>query len=550
MCSENVSLMKRLLYIIIGVALLFAACDGHYGERRQQLLELQARNRADSLMHDDSLARALVDYFDRHGTPNDRLLSRYLLGRTYADLGQTPQALEAYHDAADQADTTQADCDFATLGRVYAQMSDIFYYQNLMQDYLTYLDYAIKYAWQARDTMMALNESAYRLLAFDKMGETDSVIINFRMLFQQFKQVYGVETAAKYCVFPVKSLISKGEIAEAGEYLKICESASGYFDSQGNVERGRESYYYYKGLYYLAVHKLDSAEIIFRKQLEADLNFENQAMAAHGLSLVFSRIGRPDSAAKYAIYYGDMNDSVYAKMATHEVEQMQAMYDYSCFQNQAIKEKAKADVANRNVWLLICVIVVLGVCAMWLYSYLSRERRDAFLKYQEKVKELASLKEDMSKLLSDSESLSQFVKEKADKVQHIEAELKNLKVNNSTLHKEEKRLLKNHEEYKAVMKKLNSGKILDSDEWAGINFLIGEELPGFLQFMNSHVDELDYTEQCVCMLLRLHFRIKDTGTLIGLSGSRISQISDSILSKLFGCKGGGKELSRRLRDII
>lgn len=43
----------------------------------------------------------------------------YILGRTYYCLGELPRALETYYEAADCADTTAADCDFAKLSRVY-----------------------------------------------------------------------------------------------------------------------------------------------------------------------------------------------------------------------------------------------------------------------------------------------------------------------------------------------------------------------------------------------------------------------------------------------
>ena len=50
--------------------LLLVACDN--GERqRLQLAELERQNRADSLMLNDSLARDLADWFDRHGTRNE-----------------------------------------------------------------------------------------------------------------------------------------------------------------------------------------------------------------------------------------------------------------------------------------------------------------------------------------------------------------------------------------------------------------------------------------------------------------------------------------------
>jgi hypothetical protein len=88
--------------------LLLVACDSGRRERLQ-LEELERQNRADSLMTNDSLALALTNYFDRHGTPNEQLRAYYILGRTYADVGEAPRAIEAYNTAADRADTTAAD---------------------------------------------------------------------------------------------------------------------------------------------------------------------------------------------------------------------------------------------------------------------------------------------------------------------------------------------------------------------------------------------------------------------------------------------------------
>ena len=168
--------MRHLLYILFSVAVLLTACNGHYDERRQQLLELQAMNRADSLMTNDSLALALVAYFDRHGTANDRLLAHYLLGRTYADLGQTPQALEAYHDAADQADTTATDCDFAILSRVHAQMAHIFIEHENDSDALREIDITAYYASAAKDTLMQLACIEQKANVYKSLGNYDSVL--------------------------------------------------------------------------------------------------------------------------------------------------------------------------------------------------------------------------------------------------------------------------------------------------------------------------------------------------------------------------------------
>ena len=79
-----------------------------------------------------------VEFFDDHGTPNDRLLAHYLLGLAYYDHGEAPMALQCYQEALDCADTTATDCDYAQLSRVYVQMAEVFYHQGLYRQHLDY----------------------------------------------------------------------------------------------------------------------------------------------------------------------------------------------------------------------------------------------------------------------------------------------------------------------------------------------------------------------------------------------------------------------------
>ncbi len=130
---------KKLIGIIIlGALLLFQiGCSGDKAQRLQQLEQLEHQNRSGEPMLNDSLAEDLVSYFDRHGDANERMRSRYILGRTYYFLGELPRALELYNEAADCADTTSADCDFAKLSRIYAQRAVIFQKQIQPRSQLT-----------------------------------------------------------------------------------------------------------------------------------------------------------------------------------------------------------------------------------------------------------------------------------------------------------------------------------------------------------------------------------------------------------------------------
>lgn len=89
--------MERALRPILPLLLLLTACGHRHEQMLQQLTELERQNRADSVMHNDTLALQLTDYFDHHGTANERLRAHYILGRTYADMGEAPAASSCWN---------------------------------------------------------------------------------------------------------------------------------------------------------------------------------------------------------------------------------------------------------------------------------------------------------------------------------------------------------------------------------------------------------------------------------------------------------------------
>ena len=129
--------MKHLRTFILLTLISFIVASCVDGERmRQQLAYLQACNQADTVFSAQWLPTvdSLVDYFDSHGSPNEQMQAHYLQGRVFHDMGEAPQALQAYYDAIDCADTIQTDCDYKILKGIYGQMSRIFHQQNLPYD--------------------------------------------------------------------------------------------------------------------------------------------------------------------------------------------------------------------------------------------------------------------------------------------------------------------------------------------------------------------------------------------------------------------------------
>ena len=175
--QPNVNMRKSFLYILcFVVACQLIGCGGGE-EQRRQLAELEEQNHSGQPMQNDSLAEALVAYFDRHGNANERMRAKYILGRTYYCLGELPRALETYYEAADCADTTAADCDFAKLSRIHAQSAIIYNLHVQPRSQLKELRLAEYYAWKGLDTLQAIECYAQQADAYNLLKQFDSVII-------------------------------------------------------------------------------------------------------------------------------------------------------------------------------------------------------------------------------------------------------------------------------------------------------------------------------------------------------------------------------------
>ena len=533
--------MKHLLTIfVLLLALTCCTTEADRNRMRVGLDSINVRNRNGQLFTVSDL-QPYVEFFDEHGTPNDRLLAHYLLGLAYYDHGEAPMALQCYQDAANYADTTAADCNYAQLARVYGQMAQVFYGQGLYPDMLFHLNKSVKYAWKGKDTLLALRNHEQEGYAYLELKDTTSAIAVIEDVAKQFMALgvtqYGV-IALGGCISP---LIDLGNYDKARYYINMYESMSDIFDSCGNIEAGREVYYNVKGFYYLNTNKLDSAEYYFHKELCDGRDFNNQHAGAKGLLELYQKLHRPDSVAKYSLYAYAMSDSLYKKRAAKDVERIQAMYNYTRHQEVARRESERAALANRK--LLICFIVFLAV--LLLSSWLYIARRKVIDNMQKIAAKLDEYKRENDELKQNASANRCQITENEKRISQLEKKLGRYgKLVYVGMEKTENNL-KNSPYYRKINEKAYKGQKLTNDDWDTICNLICEYLPSSYDFIISHCN-INSSEYRICILLRLHFKVGEIANMLGVSSPYISKVSTDILDKTFGKKGSSKDLYKVL----
>jgi tetratricopeptide (TPR) repeat protein len=514
---------------------------------RYRLHRLNALNKVDTLFRSTDEAKELAEYFDNHGTPNEQMLAYYLLGRAYYDIHEAPMALSCFQTASEKADTTAADCDFRQLSRVYGQMGKIFYYQGLYQQELEYDDLSVKYGWKGNDPLTALRSMGAKILTYKLMNNPDSAIKICEDVFALLNEHGYKDYAASYFSSIIHELLDQNEIEKAERYLRIYEGESGFFDSNNNIEKGRESYYYSKGLYYMAVEKYDSAEYIFRKELRDGKDFNNQNAGSRGLALLFQKIHQPDSAAKYALYSYAMNDSVYAQRAMKEVEQMQGMYDYSRNQELARQSKDKAERARARAQLISIALFLILVIVAIVAREVHKKRKAERLEYKNNVSLLAKTQADVIKLRSYGTELNQMLDDKEKETARLTTEIERYKERVGLQKESADALLEKSETYQYLKKSASKAVVLSDEDWHQAHMMIIEVLPNFYKLISSKRSELNDNEFRTSILIRLHFTPKEIANMLDVTQPYITKVCRSLMLKLFDEEGKSKDLSERLK---
>ena len=529
----------RHLLTVIAILLAFACCttEADRSRMRAELDSINQRNRNDQPFTVADV-EPYVNFFDDHGTPNDRLLAHYLLGRAYHDHGEAPMALQCYQDALDCADTLSTDCDYPQLARVYGQMAQIFYEQGLYREQLESSRYSVMYAWKGNDTLVSLTSYEQESQAYRNLNMPDSLLYICEHVSQLYRRYGFTRYSAIALAGTFSTLIHRQEFDKARRYMQIYESESRYFDSLGNVQKGREIYYRIKGLYFLHTNMLDSAEYYFRKELRDGKDFDNQHSGALGLSELYQKLHQSDSVAKYSLYAYSMLDSVYIQRATKEVERIQALHDYTRHQNIAIqeKEKASAEKAKRQLSLAMLLLVVVIAAFIIYLMYIEKKKKQEL--YLQNLEQLEQTQSEVLQLREHAEVNDALIAVKEKQIEEQRMRFEELRKDSLKDHAAIDSHIKESDIYQILLEKQYDSK-LTITELRECRKLVLENLPEFNSLLLTKEYKISVKDFNVCILLRFGFKSKEVSNLLGLSQVRVSQICSKVLREVFKKDEGG-----------
>ena len=518
---------------------------------RYELLRHKAMNKACITFTSDSVMKEVVDYYDHHGSANERMLANYVLGCVYRDMHEAPMALEYYNKATEQADTTAADCDYGTLYRVYSQMGFLFSKQYLPYQLLDAFGKAVKYAYLAKDTLNAIINYQNRENAYSYLGNKDSVIAINLHAATMFKQIGNNYAAA------IAFGCNYNYYVEKEDTLNALKTFKAYFSTgyEGNSEYEDSKAYVLcqKGTYYMFTAQLDSAYNNLQQSLRLCKSYSIKAATTKALAQYYAKVNQPAMAMKYALQSSEYNDSDLIEARKTQLQQVQAMYDYG--RNQEIarmaEQKAKRSTQMNYMIVFACVILFLFLSYIYRKQLALKKKRIAASKlvYEDSLLKLKRLQEEKAQLVAEKDKkLAQIITEKENAISKLVSEIHDIQNRYSLSSMSDAYLvLKNSSIYKKIQCiEAHPLEEMTEEDWTELADTVEELIPNFIPMLKNRVSDRDYR---ICLLIRLGIPASLMARLLNLSDAAISKSRKTMLKKLCGKVGKPKEFDEYVLHI-
>ena len=518
---------------------------------RYELLRHKAMNKACITFTSDSVMKEVVDYYDHHGSANERMLANYVLGCVYRDMHEAPMALEYYNKATEQADTTAADCDYGTLYRVYSQMGFLFSKQYLPYQLLDAFGKAVKYAYLAKDTLNAIINYQNRENAYSYLGNKDSVIAINLHAATMFKQIGNNYAAA------IAFGCNYNYYVEKEDTLNALKTFKAYFSTgyEGNSEYEDSKAYVLcqKGTYYMFTAQLDSAYNNLQQSLRLCKSYSIKAATTKALAQYYAKVNQPAMAMKYALQSSEYNDSDLIEARKTQLQQVQAMYDYG--RNQEIarmaEQKAKRSTQMNYMIVFACVVLFLFLSYFYRKQLALKKKRIAASKlvYEDCLLKLKRLQEEKAQLVAEKDKkLAQIITEKENAISKLVSEIHDIQNRYSLSSMSDAYLvLKNSSIYKKIQCiEAHPLEEMTEEDWTELADTVEELIPNFIPMLKNRVSDRDYR---ICLLIRLGIPASLMARLLNLSDAAISKSRKTMLKKLCGKVGKPKEFDEYVLHI-
>lgn len=539
-----------------------------------ELLKGKAMNKAYVNFTTDSVMLEVVDWYERHGNANQKMLAYYILGCAYRDLGSAPKALESYRNAVEKADTTDAECDFRQLMLIHSQMANV-YGELYCADYeeMEY-DIALKLAIKIQDYSsidIFENLKCQVLHKYNKFQDCIRLTDSLRQVYIQRSNEYR---ANAICVYGFKSYLALEKYDSALVYLDNYAKIFKTDVSVRNIRSGKDALPILKGEYYLCTNNPDSALHYYRTVDLYKLIPTIRAYLYWNISDSYRMLSQTDSAYKYLALHAELMDKCYDSSVAEACINSQQLYYYGIEQKIAQQKSAEASMFKTYlIWALLAIIALSTLLLYIRYRKLlaQKEAADLRIAHNNAIDALRSAEIQLSILSSQKDEAEKLLYEETRKSNLYNDELS--AINNDILVKSAeicklKEMIEQFEKMIEPDKHANANELLchsevvhqirsclttkgasiNSAHWTKLQHIIRHLFPNFETTVNSE-GKLSKKDLQVCMLVKARFSPSEIEYILNMKHSYATNARKRLHNTIFGYPGSGEEFDKKILFI-
>lgn len=484
-------------------------------DMKWRTLMATAQNKLYMQMPTDSAFSEVVAYYDRNGSDNEKMQSRYLLGCIYRDMNDAPKAIECYQQALCYADTTDDNCNYNTLFRIYGQMAPLYLDNHLYTEALIAHQKASIYALKAGDIYQYIRGKELTGGDYYAMGDTLQAIAIAKSCIKLYEDNNMHEAAAAALPTIIYSFIVQEKYDSAKIYMHKYEGQGGLF-SNDSIEHEREHYYFIKGLYNIGIENIDSAEYYFRKVIKYGYLYDGY----RGLALVYKKIGEKDSLVKYTELAQQSLEEATENSQSNDVVKVNSEYNPN---------------TKHNDILYVIVLCMLFIIMVFFFVFVFIQKR--FKRKSDSSTILLCNKTNKTPKASDEEL--NIINKDSDNWKEELALTIHLAI-------EDRDILKHFDE---LLIPQNVKLHPNQNDWTNIIILMKKYKPKTYDFLTNNMS-LSAQELKVCILVVFGYTSGDIAILLQATSQRVSNIKSTLGIKLFNTSGARNFTNKFSKSII
>lgn len=505
-----------------------------YQNYKIDLLRIRLKDKADIMPESDKNIKKLLPYFLKNGTIEDQQEVLYYAGSTYRDLQDYPSAINYFLNSVRMAEKHPQQCDSLMLRNTFSNLSYIYNHVQDNQNYLFYAqrEYEIsKKLGIVEDVNLSHLGEAY--LIVDSIGHATCL---FDSILEHQKNSPNLNTDI------VSNLLYNYTFILDIEKATDCAAL---LDSNLIINSLDFKEMFAFGLYYFTTNQIDSAEVCFRRILEASENLEWMYNASRYLFQIFMNQGHQAKALYYGEKFAHLSDSLNLGKRQEMASTITNVYKYNRDKEEELQLKEeRMEYRNRMFGIILACTILLSLLIWYAVSIrhkhlkeslklnhlirqINRDNLQLSIKVQNKTDELEETKKTMERTAKNLEENKYALKKMDEELIKIKDELKQkeqilterMEQNQlfiKLLHQTE--LEESAEDVIMALRQSAKGrKVMTTEDWRNFYQAVDRLYPAFYGLLLRNLGKFSQEQMQVCYLMRVGFSKPQIQNLTGLS---------------------------------